>query len=67
MCNFLVWGMIQNEGVNTPLVGKIQGLLYPQRLTGNSFTDHNGGLMAASEWEEINYPYQGFLKGKLQP
>lgn len=34
---------------------------------GNSAAGYSGGLRAASEWEEIDYPYQSFLKGKLQP
>lgn len=65
--------MIQNKGVRTPWVitasqlDKTSGLLYPQLQRGNSVTDHSGGLTADSEWEEIDYPYQAFLKGKLQP
>lgn len=64
--------MIQNKGVNTSSVitasqhDKILGFLYPKQQIGNSVTEHSGGLTAASEWEEIDYPYQGFLKGKLR-
>lgn len=42
-------------------------LLLTRGLTGNLTSYHSGGLWAASEWEEIDNPYPGFLKAKLQP